>query len=314
MNMDVENNLNGFDEFPSVEYLFRPTSSRIKRDVGNEMEIFTTRTRQVVQYMGDKGFNKMLVEEETNGLLCESITEIKTLPIGRDPLSDSIAFQTFYTTVDEFYNTAQEVNAKVTFDSYDKRTGHTAGNHVHISGNGIEDLMEVARIMQVYNPFIIVLANPDNQNNTRRALEFGYKNRIGIAYNPSGKLKNKKNDILIDMRNGLVEDRIIPMSKDLNTAYMIPQLLHRLISMAESDPEEMLKIEYLTNESPDGVSTYAEINRNRAIMDGLKAILYDVKFVMENGSLKAISYERHISEIIDEYLTKVGDYQQFVFD
>jgi hypothetical protein len=307
MNMDVQNDLKGFDEFSNEKYLFRPTG----RDWGIELEIVTTKSPQIVSSMWDKGFTKDEIEEETNGLYCEGITEIKSLPFGFDPVSDSNALQTLYATVDEFYKRAQEVNATVTLGSYDEKTGHTAGNHIHIGGNGIEDLMKIANIMLAYEAPLMVIANPDNRE---RMEAFGYKYGIGIVNNPDEKSKYKKYDILMDMRKELVELRSIPMSKDLNTAFMVDQLVPKLISIAESDPEEMLRIEYLTNESPDGVSTYAEINRNRAIMDGLNAYLWDVKFVMEDNSLKAMPYERHISEAIDEYLTRAGDYQQFLFD
>jgi hypothetical protein len=307
MNMDMQNNLNNLDEFPIEMDLFQPTF----RTAGWEWEIITTHSPQIVGSMWDNGFTENEIEEENNGLYCESITEIKSHPFGFGSTSDSNASQTLYATVDDFYKSAQKVDASVTLGSYDKKTGHTAGNHIHISGDGMEDLMKVANIMQAYEAPLMVIANPDNKD---RVEAFDYKYGIAIADNSNKKSKLKKYDILIDLPTQLVELRIIPMSNDLNAALMVDQLVPALISRAEFDPEETRKINYLTNNSPDGVSTYAEINRNNAIKDGLNAYLWDVNFIMENGSLKAIPYERHISEAIDECLTRVGDYQQFLFD
>jgi len=305
--MDVQNEMNDLELF-NEENLFRPTD----RTIGSEWEIITTSSPQLVTSMRNKGFSEDLIEEENNGLYgYDTISEIKTLPFGFGSESDSVALRNLKETVDELYKSAQEVNAKVKIDSIDKRRGHTAGNHIHISGNGFEDLMKVANIMQAYEAMLMIIANPDNRS---RIETFGFRYGIAIAHGQKEKMKNKKYDIMIDLSGGLTELRSIPMSKDLNTAFMVDLLTHRLISMAESNPEEMLRVEYLTNESPDGKRTYAEINRDRAITEGLNAYLYDVKFVMEENSLKVIPYERHISKVIDEYLTRVGDYQQFIFD
>jgi len=171
--------------------------------------------------------------------------------------------------------------------------------------------MKVANIMQAYEAPLMAIANLDNKD---RVEAFGYKYGIAIAGSSNKKSKLKKYDILIDIPKQLVELRIIPMSNDLNTALMVDLLVPALISKAEYDPEEMRRIEYLTNNSPDGVSTYAEINRDRAINDGSNAYLWDVNFVMEDDSMKAMPYERHISESIAECLTKSRDYQQFLFD
>jgi len=305
--MDVQNDLNGFEEIVKEKHLF----PGLVRDSGHEWEFDIDnpgRTQEIVDSVINNGIPAELIEGETNGIDRGSVPEIKSLPLGYGSSSDSLAFKTLSSTVDEVYKGAREKNLEIKLHPYNKKTGHTFGNHIHIGGNGLEDLMKVANIMQAYEGILIVIANPDNKD---RVEAFGYKYGIAIAENANKKRKYKRSDILIDWKNQRVELRIIPMSEDLNTAFMVDQLVPRLISAAESNPEEMLRIQYLTNESPDGLSTYAEINRDRAIAGGSNAYLWDVEFEMADGSLKMTPYERPIHDLINEYLDKVSDYSNF---
>lgn len=333
-NMDVEDNLSGFDEIhpfnPSGETigfynpsyppehpdeidLFKETGlvqplSPGPRTWGAEFEIHTTNTDEIIESMRVKGFTKKEIEVEKNGLEREGISEIKSHPFGFGPDSDLDALKKLYSTTNEFFRSALETGANVKLGPYDPETGHTAGIHVHISGNkddnGDKDLMKIVKIMKAYKPIIMVLANP---NNRERVEAFGYTDDVGIASSYEEKKRYKKCDILINRGDGLVELRVIPMSEGLGTAFMIPKIVHTLITNAEYDPGEMRRIEYLVNNSPsDSDLTYAGINRNRAIMDGLDAYLWDVKFVIEDDLLMAISYEKTITEAIDECLTRVG--------
>jgi len=300
--MELQNNLNGFSE-----YLFQPayTPQPTDRSMGFELEFITDYTQQVVNSAWENGFTEDEIEVETNGRPGEGITEIKSHPVGLG--NDSFVLERLNDTLYQFKRTVDEVGANLTLGPYDPNTGHTAGIHINISGTDDEDLMRVAKIMEFYKPTMILTSNSDNRG---RVEAFGYKNETAIAYDSTDKSRKKRSDILIKKDENLVELRITPMSYSFETSLSVPFVLQRLISFTEGDELEMAKIEYLTNNRPDGDLTYTQINRDRVIDGGFNTQVWDAD-VLIDGELKIVPYERPVNDFINEHLTRVGYSQQF---